>query len=245
MKSNRIESWIYGFEDPFGTWEVSSVVQESMPIYDSYTDEEELALEEGCLRIAVECESDPTKFEETAGKVEGNSLKFDPIAAEREEVEACSIDQLRNSLLITACHHRPGICEARSKSPKIIVAGKERRFCQPCSRFHELSEIDDGEGEKKLMKAENRCPLFRKSEEVLLQDFEQGGSLIARKCWEFPIKRPIRKVGDDNFVFGQYGAGNNWNQAMEYIRAFKNSSGVNEGDSVPVQKFCSARDSEN
>nr|WCD39367.1 squamosa promoter binding-like protein 17 [Cenchrus americanus] len=31
-----------------------------------------------------------------------------------------------------------------TKTPRVVVAGIEQRFCQQCSRFHELSEFDQG-----------------------------------------------------------------------------------------------------
>ncbi|RRT42377.1 hypothetical protein B296_00040465 [Ensete ventricosum] len=46
------------------------------------------------------------------------------------QVEGCNID------LTTAkdYHRKHRVCESHSKSPKVIVAGKECRFCQQCSR---------------------------------------------------------------------------------------------------------------
>ncbi|KAJ9560125.1 hypothetical protein OSB04_005285 [Centaurea solstitialis] len=41
-------------------------------------------------------------------------------------------------------HRRHKVCEAHSKSSKVIVNGIEQRFCQQCSRFHLLREFDDG-----------------------------------------------------------------------------------------------------
>ncbi|KAM7265452.1 hypothetical protein ACFE04_003135 [Oxalis oulophora] len=54
------------------------------------------------------------------------------------QVEGCNLD-LKSA---KDYHRRHAICENHSKSPKVIVAGLERRFCQQCSRFHELSEFD-------------------------------------------------------------------------------------------------------
>nr|AMR58258.1 squamosa promoter-binding-like protein 3 [Oncidium hybrid cultivar] len=54
------------------------------------------------------------------------------------QVEGCDID-------LTAAkdyHRKHRVCERHSKSPRVIVAGHERRFCQQCSRFHDLSEFD-------------------------------------------------------------------------------------------------------
>uniref|UniRef100_A0A1D1YPN4 Squamosa promoter-binding-like protein 12 n=1 Tax=Anthurium amnicola TaxID=1678845 RepID=A0A1D1YPN4_9ARAE len=56
----------------------------------------------------------------------------------RCQVEGCNVD-LKSS---KDYHRKHRVCESHSKSPKVIVAGQERRFCQQCSRFHELSEFD-------------------------------------------------------------------------------------------------------
>nr|AMR58259.1 squamosa promoter-binding-like protein 10 [Oncidium hybrid cultivar] len=54
------------------------------------------------------------------------------------QVEGCNVD------LIGAkdYHRKHRVCESHSKSPKVNIAGQERRFCQQCSRFHDLSEFD-------------------------------------------------------------------------------------------------------
>ncbi|ESQ28340.1 hypothetical protein EUTSA_v10018638mg [Eutrema salsugineum] len=41
-------------------------------------------------------------------------------------------------------HKRHRVCETHSKTSVVIVSGIEQRFCQQCSRFHFLSEFDDG-----------------------------------------------------------------------------------------------------
>ncbi|KAJ0242812.1 Squamosa promoter-binding-like protein 6 [Hirschfeldia incana] len=41
-------------------------------------------------------------------------------------------------------HKRHRVCEVHSKTSVVIVSGTEQRFCQQCSRFHFLSEFDDG-----------------------------------------------------------------------------------------------------
>ncbi|XAR50702.1 hypothetical protein NMG60_11005100 [Bertholletia excelsa] len=57
----------------------------------------------------------------------------------RCQVEGCNLD-LKSA---KDYHRRHKICESHSKSPRVTVAGKECRFCQQCSRFHDLSEFDD------------------------------------------------------------------------------------------------------
>lgn len=41
-------------------------------------------------------------------------------------------------------HRRHKVCAFHSKAATVIIAGQTQRFCQQCSRFHVLSEFDDG-----------------------------------------------------------------------------------------------------
>ncbi|GMH15120.1 hypothetical protein Nepgr_016961 [Nepenthes gracilis] len=54
------------------------------------------------------------------------------------QVEGCNLDLS----LAKDYHRKHRVCENHSKSPKVVVGGVERRFCQQCSRFHYLSEFD-------------------------------------------------------------------------------------------------------
>ncbi|XP_010265853.1 PREDICTED: squamosa promoter-binding-like protein 14 [Nelumbo nucifera] len=58
----------------------------------------------------------------------------------RCQVEGCKVDLSGAK----AYYSRHKVCGMHSKSPKVIVAGLEQRFCQQCSRFHQLSEFDQG-----------------------------------------------------------------------------------------------------
>ncbi|XP_044501507.1 squamosa promoter-binding protein 1-like [Mangifera indica] len=40
-------------------------------------------------------------------------------------------------------HRRHKVCEVHAKAQVVVVAGIRQRFCQQCSRFHELSEFDE------------------------------------------------------------------------------------------------------
>ncbi|XP_065875045.1 squamosa promoter-binding protein 1-like [Euphorbia lathyris] len=42
-----------------------------------------------------------------------------------------------------AYYRRHKVCENHSKAQIVFVDGIRQRFCQQCSRFHELSEFDD------------------------------------------------------------------------------------------------------
>ncbi|XWS19622.1 hypothetical protein CRYUN_Cryun31cG0031500 [Craigia yunnanensis] len=55
------------------------------------------------------------------------------------QVENCTADMTHAK----AYHRRHRVCEFHAKTPTAQVAGLHQRFCQQCSRFHELSEFDD------------------------------------------------------------------------------------------------------
>ncbi|KAK4286137.1 hypothetical protein QN277_002736 [Acacia crassicarpa] len=40
-------------------------------------------------------------------------------------------------------HKRHKVCEYHAKAQEVIVSGIRQRFCQQCSRFHELGEFDE------------------------------------------------------------------------------------------------------
>ncbi|KAH7331240.1 hypothetical protein KP509_20G021600 [Ceratopteris richardii] len=61
------------------------------------------------------------------------------VSLPRCQVEGCKLD-------LTSAkdyHRRHKVCEPHSKAGKVVVAGREQRFCQQCSRFHSLSEFDE------------------------------------------------------------------------------------------------------
>ncbi|KAI4342466.1 hypothetical protein MLD38_027093 [Melastoma candidum] len=40
-------------------------------------------------------------------------------------------------------YRRHKVCEVHAKAPAVTVSGLRQRFCQQCSRFHELHEFDE------------------------------------------------------------------------------------------------------
>ncbi|KAE8705474.1 Squamosa promoter-binding-like protein 13B [Hibiscus syriacus] len=61
------------------------------------------------------------------------------------QVPSCSVDGCTADL--SKCrdyHRRHKVCELHSKTPRVSIRGQEQRFCQQCSRFHSLSEFDEG-----------------------------------------------------------------------------------------------------
>ncbi|KAJ1269319.1 hypothetical protein BS78_07G202700 [Paspalum vaginatum] len=65
-------------------------------------------------------------------------------AGQQQQCPSCAVDGCTADL--SKCrdyHRRHKVCEAHSKTPVVVVAGREMRFCQQCSRFHLLAEFDD------------------------------------------------------------------------------------------------------
>ncbi|XP_062194949.1 teosinte glume architecture 1-like [Phragmites australis] len=61
-----------------------------------------------------------------------------------QQCPSCAVDGCKADL--SKCrdyHRRHKVCEAHSKTPVVVVAGRQMRFCQQCSRFHLLVEFDE------------------------------------------------------------------------------------------------------
>ncbi|XP_065881441.1 squamosa promoter-binding-like protein 14 [Euphorbia lathyris] len=57
----------------------------------------------------------------------------------------CQVDNCKEDLSTAKDYHRRHkVCEVHSKSSKASVGKQMQRFCQQCSRFHPLSEFDEG-----------------------------------------------------------------------------------------------------
>ncbi|XP_044956089.1 squamosa promoter-binding-like protein 17 isoform X2 [Hordeum vulgare subsp. vulgare] len=61
-------------------------------------------------------------------------------APPRCQVEGCDVDLSG----VKQYYSRHKVCCMHSKAPHVVVAGLEQRFCQQCSRFHQLPEFDQG-----------------------------------------------------------------------------------------------------
>ncbi|XP_076955908.1 teosinte glume architecture 1-like [Bidens hawaiensis] len=103
----------------------------------------------------------------------------------RCQVEGCNLD------LASAkdYHRRHRICADHSKSPKVVVAGMECRFCQQCSRLHELSEFDERKRScRRRLSAHNARRRRPQPEDMKL------GSTHRRSHMDFLVNRITRIV---------------------------------------------------
>ncbi|KAK9060399.1 hypothetical protein SSX86_021103 [Deinandra increscens subsp. villosa] len=68
----------------------------------------------------------------------------EPRADSSEQQVSCLVDGCKADL--HGCrdyHRRHRVCETHSKTPVVIIGGRDKRFCQQCSRFHPLREFDE------------------------------------------------------------------------------------------------------
>ncbi|EFJ27316.1 hypothetical protein SELMODRAFT_28597, partial [Selaginella moellendorffii] len=57
----------------------------------------------------------------------------------------CRVDGCGEDLSTAGDYHRRHkVCKLHATLPKVMNHGQEQRFCQQCSRFHSLSEFDEG-----------------------------------------------------------------------------------------------------
>ncbi|GAA0143570.1 hypothetical protein Leryth_017476 [Lithospermum erythrorhizon] len=67
-------------------------------------------------------------------------LESGSINSPKCQAEGCNADLTHSKHY----HRRHKVCEFHSKASTVIAAGLTQRFCQQCSRFHLLSEFDNG-----------------------------------------------------------------------------------------------------
>ncbi|XP_021713648.1 squamosa promoter-binding-like protein 16 isoform X2 [Chenopodium quinoa] len=88
----------------------------------------------------------------------------------------CSVDGCASDL--NQCreyHRRHKVCERHSKTPVVLVGGKEQRFCQQCSRFHSLEEFDEVKRScRKRLDGHNRRRRKRQPETFYMPDSAGG-----------------------------------------------------------------------
>ncbi|CAN6205478.1 unnamed protein product [Urochloa humidicola] len=78
--------------------------------------------------------------------VGGASSSSSPVAARTGGGggPSCQVDRCAADLHdVRRYYRRHKVCEMHSKALVVLVAGLRQRFCQQCSRFHELLEFDD------------------------------------------------------------------------------------------------------
>ncbi|CAH8382535.1 unnamed protein product [Eruca vesicaria subsp. sativa] len=65
-------------------------------------------------------------------------------STERSSLRLCQVDRCTTDLKEAKQYHRRHkVCEVHAKASSVYLASVKQRFCQQCSRFHELPEFDE------------------------------------------------------------------------------------------------------
>lgn len=94
----------------------------------------------------------------------------------------CQVDDCKRDLSNAKDYHRRHkVCELHSKTTKALVGQQMQRFCQQCSRFHPLSEFDEGKRScRRRLAGHNRRRRKTQPEDVnpqmLLSGSKENGS---------------------------------------------------------------------
>ncbi|KAJ1440342.1 SBP domain [Sesbania bispinosa] len=93
----------------------------------------------------------------------------------------CQVDNCGEDLSKAKDYHRRHkVCEAHSKASKALVANQMQRFCQQCSRFHPLSEFDEGKRScRRRLAGHNRRRRKTQPEDVTSPPAPNGASAAA------------------------------------------------------------------
>ncbi|CAN6168209.1 unnamed protein product [Urochloa humidicola] len=100
---------------------------------------------DGALTPKVEEDQNPAKLAAVGGASSSSPVPARRGAAAgggggpRCQAERCNADLSEAGTY----NRRHKVCKTHSKAPVVLVAGLRQRFCQQCSRFHELSEFDE------------------------------------------------------------------------------------------------------
>ncbi|KAG7569067.1 SBP domain superfamily [Arabidopsis thaliana x Arabidopsis arenosa] len=92
--------------------------------------------------MSEEDEDEETEDEDTFEEEEALEKKQKAKATSSSgvcQVESCTADMSKAKQY----HKRHKVCEFHAKAPLVRIYGLHQRFCQQCSRFHQLSEFDE------------------------------------------------------------------------------------------------------
>ncbi|KAK4484466.1 hypothetical protein RD792_007049 [Penstemon davidsonii] len=74
----------------------------------------------------------------------GASMKKNSSGGGVSSMKSCQAEKCSTDLSDAKPYHRRHkVCEHHAKAQVVLVAGIRQRFCQQCSRFHEVSEFDE------------------------------------------------------------------------------------------------------
>ncbi|KAF5463540.1 hypothetical protein F2P56_019444 [Juglans regia] len=105
--------------------------------------EDELGLEYGRKKVMIRVVSAGQRLSAMVPFMNGSSSSGNNMISGIDSLH-CQADECVVDLRMGKTYHkRHKVCEHHSRSPVVLVSGVRQRFCQQCSKFHEISEFDD------------------------------------------------------------------------------------------------------
>ncbi|KAG2694997.1 hypothetical protein I3760_08G170500 [Carya illinoinensis] len=104
--------------------------------------EDELGLEYGRKKVMIRVVSAGQRLSAMVPFMNGSSSSgnnISDIGSLRCQADECGVDLRMGKTY----HKRHKVCESHSRAAVVLVSGVGQRFCQQCSKFHEISEFDD------------------------------------------------------------------------------------------------------
>ncbi|XP_013752436.2 squamosa promoter-binding-like protein 4 [Brassica napus] len=94
--------------------------------------------------VEEELENDTDGEEEEKRKGVTDRFKGSSGSNDRGSSRLCQVDRCTADLKEAKQYHRRHkVCEVHAKASSVYLTGVKQRFCQQCSRFHELLEFDE------------------------------------------------------------------------------------------------------
>lgn len=92
------------------------------------------------VRLGLGCTSDKKRKGKRSCSNERIGVSSPPLFSS----PFCQVEKCKADLTDAKTYHRRHkVCELHSKASVVLLAGLHQRFCQQCSRFHEVSEFDE------------------------------------------------------------------------------------------------------
>ncbi|XP_041020623.1 squamosa promoter-binding protein 1-like [Juglans microcarpa x Juglans regia] len=105
--------------------------------------EDELGLEYGRKKVMIRVVSAGQRLSAMVPFMNGSSSSGNNMISGIDSLR-CQADECVVDLRMGKTYHkRHKVCERHSRAAVVLVSGVRQRFCQQCSKFHEISEFDD------------------------------------------------------------------------------------------------------
>eukprot|EP00249_Psilotum_nudum_P016563 c25885_g1_i1 orf=1073-2902(+) len=93
-------------------------------------------------------------------------------------------------------HRRHKVCDFHSKSATVTIGGQTQRFCQQCSRFHVLSEFDEGKRSCRKRLADHNRRRRKPQANSTATSGSSTAESAAHRSVEMELNRSTNEIGN-------------------------------------------------